>query len=622
MIRYLATYILTILSLHCLAQDTLINLGFNKKVNIAYQAKIGKLLKDTSSNDTINPEPVIITGLPFLDDFSQRWYYPDDSKWEDNFVYINSNFPLDPLSYGVATFDGLDDKGYPYDFNNATSYGIADYLTSRRIDLSSIVDSVFLSFYYQPQGIGNKPQPEDSLRVEFFHPIDSIWKRAWGTKGEAVHPFKLVMIPVDTVYHTSTFQFRFKNYSTLSGNVDHWHVDYVYLNDNRGASDTVFNDVAIVENNYNMLKNYTAMPWSHYKVDSIGNMADTMHVKYKNNGTTTEAVFYKYQVSNENDVQVELYPSTLSSKNVGPKSTLDEPHAVNSMPANDFYFPTNNSTVSFFKIKNYFDLNLTTDFIPKNDTAVTYQVFGSYYAYDDGSAEVGYGVQGVGSKLAHEFTIKKSDTLTALQIYFNPITYNVSAKTFKLTVWSKLNPENIIYQETVTFSPNYTFFNEFETYKLTNPILLNTGKYYFGWEKVSEDLLNVGWDLNKDNSSKVHYNATGAWATSSYQGSLMLRPVFGTTNDPVVSLDDNNTAANVNFMIYPNPSNGFVNIKTNIQNDNILDVYNVFGKHISTKNIFNINNEINLNYLKNGVYLIKITTPDNVIKTHKLIIAK
>ena len=70
--------------------------------------------------------------LPFLDDFSGNLSYPDNTLWEDNHVFINRTYPINPLSLGVATFDGLDSLGFPYNINSTTLNGeIADYLTSR-----------------------------------------------------------------------------------------------------------------------------------------------------------------------------------------------------------------------------------------------------------------------------------------------------------------------------------------------------------------------------------------------------------------------------------------------------------------------------------------------------------
>ena len=77
-------------------------------------------------------------------------------------MFINRNYPINPISLGVATFDGLDSLGYPYDIMSNLDGKPADYLTSKPIDLSS-VNKAFLLFYYQPKGIGDMPQTEDKL---------------------------------------------------------------------------------------------------------------------------------------------------------------------------------------------------------------------------------------------------------------------------------------------------------------------------------------------------------------------------------------------------------------------------------------------------------------------------
>ena len=51
----------------------------------------------------------------------------------------------------------------------------------------------------------------------------------------------------------------------------------------------------------------------------------------------------------------------------------------------------------------------TDEFDPKgNDTMVYYQIFKNYFAFDDGSAEAGYGINGLGSRnamFAYRFSI-------------------------------------------------------------------------------------------------------------------------------------------------------------------------------------------------------------------------
>ena len=53
--------------------------------------------------------------LPFLDDFSYNSYFPDNLLWEDSAVFVNRSYPINPVTIGVATFDGLDANGLAYD---------------------------------------------------------------------------------------------------------------------------------------------------------------------------------------------------------------------------------------------------------------------------------------------------------------------------------------------------------------------------------------------------------------------------------------------------------------------------------------------------------------------------
>ena len=114
--------------------------------------------------------------LPFFDDFSQSITYPDSTKWTDNNVLMNAGFPVCPPNLKGATFDVLDADGKVYSYAISNAF-VAEYLTSVRIRLDSIMepepraltpaDSVYLSFYYQPQGNGNPPEAQDSLVLQF-----------------------------------------------------------------------------------------------------------------------------------------------------------------------------------------------------------------------------------------------------------------------------------------------------------------------------------------------------------------------------------------------------------------------------------------------------------------------
>ena len=198
-----------------------------------------------------------------------RVYPPDTglggtalSLWIDEDAFINSRYPIDPVTIGVATLDGLNEFGVPHNgFSDPSAYGVADFLTSKPIALADKMNEVYLTFYYQPQGIGNGPQSEDSLVLEFYAPKEFAWHNIWSVPGKSTQNFRHVIVQVTgSEYLQKGFQFRFKNYATLSGAMDHWHIDYVRLNKNRSAVDSLIVDVAVVKASRSIYKTYEAVP--------------------------------------------------------------------------------------------------------------------------------------------------------------------------------------------------------------------------------------------------------------------------------------------------------------------------------------------------------------------------
>ena len=403
----------------------------------------------------------------------------------------------------------------------------------------------------------------------------------------------------------------------------------MYLNDNRTHADTTINDVSFITNHHNLLNEFTAMPWNHYLTDSVGFMKSFFEITHTNNSNTSRDVEYKIQVIDNNGagpITGNPYPFAPSNQNVGAHNQSSINLEIAQFP-HDYNFPSETADSKVFQIINYFKLIGLPDDYEKNDTVLSYQVFHDYYAYDDGSAELGYGVQGIGSKLAHEFDIKKSDTLTAIQIYFNPIRDDLSAENFRLKVWSSLSPEVEVYSQSNTqfYNPIYSPRNEFVNYTLNQPIYLSAGTYYFGWEKISNNFLNVGYDVNTSNKTKVHYNAVGVWQTPSNNipdGSLMIRPIFRNLPPNVVSVDELKITPN-NFVVYPNPTSNFIYFKTNNANINnyTVQLIDVYGKLI-IETTSNHSNKINVSNIANGVYMVKFLNKDTLqSEVKKIIIA-
>lgn len=113
----------------------------------------------------------------------------------------------------------------------------ADTLELLPIDLSGMQASgVYFTYQYQPQGQGNAPETDDSLKFEFRNDL-SEWVTVQAYPGTAVLPFRQVTLALDTLpahggtfFHTQ-FQVRISSIgspSTFTPN-DDWFVDNIYL---------------------------------------------------------------------------------------------------------------------------------------------------------------------------------------------------------------------------------------------------------------------------------------------------------------------------------------------------------------------------------------------------------
>ena len=286
------------------AQEQLMPLSTNVVLNNQY----------TAAKHNYNPQAkttqALADTIPFFDDFSCAYKsnYPSANKWLDSSVYVNTGFGIAPLSVGVATFDGLNKKGYPYSIGASVNTSAnADTLTSMPINIKrkgsfiySLADSISLSFYYQAEGNGDSPEAKDSLILEFKNKSLNKWNMVWAQEGynpSAVDTnFKLVMVRLDDVaYLDSAFQFRFRNKATTSGSLDHWSIDYVHLAQRVDRNDTVFSDINFAYKPSSFLKNYSVMPYYQY---SQTDMASNFRNYFRNNKTGNVQMSYKYNIYN------------------------------------------------------------------------------------------------------------------------------------------------------------------------------------------------------------------------------------------------------------------------------------------------------------------------------------
>jgi hypothetical protein len=579
------------------AQEVLTGLQSNP---IARNNEKVKTSKSALAADTLE--------LPFFDDFSGKTAAPDFNKWTDNFVFINNTYSDLQITTGVATFDALDNSGRLYEEASSAGF-LSDRLTSKPINLNyPASDNIWLSFMYQAGGLSDAPETNDSLTLQFFAPAEDKWYSVWQAEGKTDPIFKAVTIPVDqTRFLKKGFQFRFINYASLSpnltepsmvGNCDIWNIDYLLLNKNRNAGDTVFADVAFRLPVRSLLKSYEAMPWKQFKQIALQEMGSAISVHYRNNDIITRNVTRNFEIWDVyKNSEAEFFSP--GAANISPLTNVD-------YDANLVYtYKTDNPDSALFRIT----CSLKTDaFDPKvNDTIVYYQVFKNYFAFDDGSAEAGYGINGLGSRnamVAYRFASYLQDTLRAIDICFNDSYLDANKRSFDLVVWDDNNgiPGNILSLTEEVMVDQDGKINGFYRYKLPEAVMVND-VFYVGWRQRTETFLNAGFDINSPHNGKQLYWLNGDWSVSQVSGSIMIRPIVGDLNK-VTSINDIFIKNRNIIKVYPNPASDYLSVERGdmpVSGSIIISIIDLSGHELLK---IPYSDRIDISLLHDGVYFL------------------
>lgn len=569
------------------------------------------------NNESLSRKSFLATDtleLPFTDDFSGQYVSPDQNLWSDFYAYINPNYPLDPPTVGVATLDALNSDGSHYPDAGTSKYN-ADSLTSRPINLKlPASDSIYFSFFYQPGGLAEPPETGDSLVLEFYSPVQQSWNKIWSAAGPGKpEPFEQVMIKIeDEIYLRSGFRFRFRNYASQlpnsdlfdkRANVDLWHLDYIRLDKQRSISDTLLRDVAFLGPLKSILKDYSSLPWPHFKEAYNTQREAFIEVIFKNHDNSSRNIGTVLEMR---DILKKrpVYRIPPFSNDLSPGDSIHYKFAYN------YPFDFADIDSSAFEIKTY----LQTDFFDfkANDTLILVQKFFDYYALDDGSAEASYGLRGDGTKDASsalKFFSFKGDTLRAVDIYFAQVVDSLNLDYyFYLNVWDDNNgtPGTLKINQ-IGMRPEYSeSLNLFVRYLLDEPVYLE-GSFYIGFTQTTDRLLNVGLDLNNSNKPRIFNNAdNGEWKTSVVlPGTPMMRPIFRTGSLPSRIIDTNNHS----FLLYPNPADDYVTIEIpgvpEQHRQLTIELFDLCGRMVIRQvgKPFNI---LETGLLENGIYIIQV----------------
>jgi len=559
--------------------------------------------------------------LPFADDFNQAFYYPASERWEDNYVYINNNYPVQPPTLGVATFDGLDPSGQAYS-ENKNEIGLTDKLTSLPIDLSAyqLSDNIYLSFYWQAGGRGDLPDPgRDYLLVEFLD-ADSNWKEVARINAiSAVNNFEQRFIQVPAEYMHAGFQFRFFAFGNQAGNTDHWHIDYVLLDRNRNpATETSVADLAYMKGPDKYFKDYYQLPFRHFTPEML---ADTLKVEVRNNFLNTVDIVDNYLIT-------ELRTGDILSTYSGPSEDM-----VSQTNKTFDYQKLNLETVQpadtvEIEVKFFFHTsaeNNRPEFVRANNTLTEKLTFANLFSYDDGTAERAYRLVNYDfGKVAAGYRTTVPDTLRAIRIHFPNFPNFTSSSpnpVFNVVIWSSIDTIGgdgavEIYREDFVRKEDFNKpfghqINDF-AYYIINPevnegkdYLLVDGNFFVGIEYEKGNDVDLGFDMNTNGQKHMFYNVGYGWYASQFPGAIMINPVMGGPLSGAYTSVDEKEFRFANVSLYPNPVSDHLNVKVDLNSLYRYKVLSMTGQQMKGGEGIGVST-VQVSELPSGIYILVI----------------
>jgi hypothetical protein len=654
------------------AQEALVTLSENPAAQP--QPSVGSKQSAVSSRQSavgtayrILPTATTVS-LPFIDDFVAVHPWPDTSLWTTNGVYINDHYALNMPTIGVATFDALDADGrlYPHLSGAAAP---ADTLTSLPINMNG-TNNVVLSFFYQPGGLGDMPGLLDKLRLEFYSP-DTTWTEVWSAAVNMADStiiesrmadtlthklgtqFVYTALEVDASWRQNGFQFRFINDVSLTVNVDvpgrannadFWHLDFVYLDSGRNVNDTHLLDVGIARPQTHITIDYSSIPAYHLIAPDVSTVLPdniTFSIAYRNLGMGTQNVYRRFSIRPLYNASA---PPMAKSYEMGAENIFNDQLQERSFTVGAYDFSPASGSVTdvAFEISSYLVFDNGTDplrrALRRNDTTKYIQEFHDYYAYDDGSAENGYGLLGYGTsngRVAVQFKPVMADSLRGVYMYFNMAKDSANLKPFEVAVWDDNNgvPGNILHREKYNRPEVRDSLNAYIAYKFDKPLPIGRNQvFYVGWIQTSEVFLNIGFDVNTPNRGKNLYalGATGSWYESIYDGALMLRPIFCQPEkfpkDPVLPIPvPGSVAVPDTYFIYPNPASDWITIR-NLKDEELglvtprqrVDIFDMGGRKCRTG--YADGGMFSVSGLAAGMYIVRIIENETVKTSQKIIV--
>lgn len=576
--------------------------------------------------------------LPFWDDFSiTADGLPDSIKvWESDTtrqwnldstmtygVYVNSTLAINPPSYRVITFDGIDSKGQFY----GDEFGPTDQLTSDTLALAAYdeSDEIYLSFYWQAGGNVESPEERDSLTLEFYSTVENDWKRVWSVNG-ADAPDNTFFYQ-DTVRFTDEYlsdsaMFRFRSFGDQDGPFDAWHLDYIYIDVDRADDDFYYADQSIRSEIGSLFTPFFAIPTNQLRSNSdffAGTVAvNASSLERPSSGNVGSPQNYSLllseSVSSTNLDIVTFGEGAVIPPNLDP-FTVDTGLVVEFSGYDLTLLPELDSMViqsEIFLAENEIEEFLPTDIDRINDTIRTTYLLHDFYAYDDGTAEYAVGTNIVGGQVGVQYWVEEPDTLTHIDIYFPNIAPSSDGRVLTVRIFDDLSSPHPLRSQIITVNTADTL-NQFERYQfgidndsvfIARPIIVRD-TFFVTYEQNIAEYIGIGFDRSNAEASRyIFENIEGDWIRNErLQGALMIRPVFQSGSELVLSTDSNFEPLSV----YPNPTDGFLKVKGEYQR---IEVRNMLGQLLLVQERVPSHD---LSALDTGLYIVSIITDERVV---------